>query len=416
ALWFLDAGDLSWPIRNNVNALLPWSLQRELRMPGANPEAEELLAKKITARLAASAQRVVFSFPKNKTEGTQRSSPLLRSLGLQKAELEHLAPADVEAEPVLLEEFSDELPIPQVPDLVALGGVEILKLQAACAFRAFAEKRLGSSEIRQLELGMDARELGSVLHRALEHFWEQVGSQENLKQMTKLDRDTTLRAAVDHALHRAESIAQSEWERAYLGLQRERLADLINQWLAVEMQRRPFSVKTSEEGVKNAQVGPLLLNLRVDRVDLTEEGEVIIDYKTGVAKTSQWEGDRPDEPQLPVYAIVTRALHPDNPPADIAFAQVRTGKDMALESVFEKVTDQKIIPRKRTELFEEQLNQWQGVLEQLANKFHSGYAEVDPKQYPKTCEHCAQRILCRLNPAAFDEDLDEETSGDLGNG
>ena len=47
----------------------------------------------------------------------------------------------------------------------------------------------------------------------------------------------------------------------------------------------------------------------VDRLDrLPGGGYAIIDYKTGAVSPAQWEGDRPDAPQLPLYAatLVTR--------------------------------------------------------------------------------------------------------------
>jgi ATP-dependent helicase/nuclease subunit B len=199
-------------------------------------------------------------------------------------------------------------------------------------------------------------------------------------------------------------------------MQSTRLKSLLERWLAIELRRAPFTVKESEQEIQAVQIGPLRLNLRVDRIDLTEHGEVIIDYKTGGAKAAQWEGARPDEPQLPLYAVITRASRPDTSLGDIAFAQIRAGKEMAFESFSEKITVDKPPRRKRNKPFEDQLDEWQRVLEGLAIQFHSGHAEVDPKQFPKTCEHCAQRTLCRLNPASFDEELDEETSIDPGNG
>jgi probable DNA repair protein len=416
ALWFLGAGDLSWPIKSAVNPLLPWPLQRELGLPGANPTAEDVRSQKITARLAASAQQVVFSYPKDTADGTQRPSPLLRSLHLQETELASLAPPDAEAEPVALEEFSDRLSITPLPELATSGGVEIIKLQAACAFRAFAEKRLGSTELREIELGLDARELGSVLHHILEHFWKEVGSQAALKLMSKEEREAALNLAISYGLQKAAAIARTPWEQAYVDLQQKRLMKLLDQWLELEMRRDPFLVRESETTMRDVQVGPLRLNLRVDRVDVTDEGEVIIDYKTGGAKATHWEGERPDEPQLPLYAVVTRAAQPDTPLVDIAFAQIRAGNEMAFESFSQKITAKKPVQKKRELSFEEQLDEWQRVLEDLAQAFHSGNAEVDPKNYPETCKHCAQRILCRLNPAAFDEDLDEETSAGFGNG
>ncbi|QHS50936.1 PD-(D/E)XK nuclease family protein [Edaphobacter sp. 12200R-103] len=415
ALWFMGAGDLNWPIKSAVNPLLPWPLQRELGLPGANPTAEDARARKITARLAASAQQVIFSYPKAMADGTQRPSPLLRSLHLQKIELASLAPPDIEAEPVALEEFSDRLPIAPLPELASSGGVEIVKLQAACAFRAFAEKRLGSSELRKIELGLDARELGSVLHHILEHFWKQVGSQAALKLMSKEEREASLSLSIGYGLQKAAK-ARTSWERAYIDLQRKRLMKLLDQWLELEMRRAPFVVRESEATMRDVQVGPLRLNLRVDRVDVTDEGEVILDYKTGGAKAAHWEGKRPDEPQLPLYAVVTRAAQPDTPLVDIAFAQIRAGNEMAFESFAQKITAKKPVQKKRELSFEEQLDEWQRVLEDLAHAFYSGNTEVDPKNYPETCKHCTQRILCRLNPAAFDEDLDEETPAGSGNG
>ena len=43
--------------------------------------------------------------------------------------------------------------------------------------------------------------------------------------------------------------------------------------------------------------------VRIDRVDrLADDARVLIDYKTGAA-TTDWRGDRPDNPQLPIYAL-----------------------------------------------------------------------------------------------------------------
>ena len=48
--------------------------------------------------------------------------------------------------------------------------------------------------------------------------------------------------------------------------------------------------------------------------------------------------------------------------------------------------------------------------------FHDGQLQVDPKQYPVTCNFCAQRILCRLDPAtlAAGTDEPEETEAERG--
>ena len=49
----------------------------------------------------------------------------------------------------------------------------------------------------------------------------------------------------------------------------------------------------------------------------------------------------------------------------------------------------------------------------LAEDFYSGQARVEPKHYPKTCAHCDQRLLCRLDPATLDANsLDEDSATD----
>ena len=57
---------------------------------------------------------------------------------------------------------------------------------------------------------------------------------------------------------------------------------------------------------------------------------------------------------------------------------------------------------------DEQIQAWRFILEQLANDFASGHANVAPKEYPFTCTHCAQSLLCRLDIASLEAD-DEET-------
>jgi ATP-dependent helicase/DNAse subunit B len=44
----------------------------------------------------------------------------------------------------------------------------------------------------------------------------------------------------------------------------------------------------------------------------------------------------------------------------------------------------------------EQLIGWRECIEQLARDFLDGRAEVDPREYPKTCEHCGLESLCRI--------------------
>jgi probable DNA repair protein len=415
AVWFVGAADLTWPSRASVNPLLPWALQRELGIPGIDPATDDVHARRIVQRIAASAPTSVFSYAAESRDGKQRPSPVLDTLDLAAADNAEIAPSLEEPVIVTLEEFADTTPLPPLPDRIVRGGAEILDLQAACGFRAFAERRLWSTELREIELGMDARERGNGVHETLEYFWNEVGTQTSLREMTSDQRHTALSRAIEYGLRRA-SIHATGWDQAYLDVQRARLRNLLEPWLEIELKRDPFSVKLSEKSFEDVSIGPLRLNIRVDRVDVSQSGEIIIDYKTGMAKPSDWRTTRPDEPQLPLYAVLSAAAQPETKLADVAFARIRPGKEMALDSFTSKVTSERKKAKPQPISLDEQVEEWRTVLTDLAEAFHRGDARVDPKKYPKTCSYCAQRILCRLDPVAFDEDLDEEEAVDTGNG
>ncbi len=103
--------------------------------------------------------------------------------------------------------------------------------------------------------------------------------------------------------------------------ERVRLNLLLTLWLDVERKRAPFAVENLEQGAQVAQFAGLNFAVRVDRVDRLADGaRVLIDYKTGAA-IADWRGDRPDNPQLPIYAL----LQPEALVA-VAYARVNAGR------------------------------------------------------------------------------------------
>jgi hypothetical protein len=136
---------------------------------------------------------------------------------------------------------------------------------------------------------------------------------------------------------------------------------------------------------------------------------MILDYKTGRAEPAQWLTDRPDEPQVPLYAILSEAPRI----AGVAFAKVQLGEQMKLEGYATQRDLLTKTPRRNDGItLDARIAEWRRVLTKLAEEFAAGDARVRPKLYPKTCEHCAQRLVCRLDVAALDEDVDEEMGGD----
>ena len=400
AVWFLRGGDLSWPVTASSSPLLPWQMQRELRMPGADIARDREKARRITERIARSAGRVVFSYAKETADGKQRPSPVLDGL-----ELEEMGAAAVEVEhaPIAVEIVEDRAGIQPLPDQVVRGGAQILQLQAACGFRAFAERRLWATEIEAAGLGLDARESGNIIHKALELFWGEVETQERLKAMTQGQQDALLRQCIVEALSKTAELSATAWDEAYVEMQRDRLMRLLGAWLDMEKVRPEFAVKLSEKNFEDVQIGPLRLSVRVDRVDVTAVGELLIDYKTGAASPNDWLTERPDAPQLPLYAVLS-----EQEVKGVAFGLVRAGKEMGLKGYAGE--DGILVKASRMKMpMEMQMEEWKRVLEGLANAFHAGDARVAPKSYPMTCRHCAQRELCRLDVSVLEQNEDEDS-------
>ena len=410
AIFFLGCSDLSWPASTSTNPLLGWRLQRDLGMPGSDPALDRSHASAVTQRLIASTHSIVFSYARQTEDSHQWPSPLLAGLNLQPAEP---LPSKSPAAQVVLEEVTDSASIP-ITNPKVRGGSSVLKNQAACAFRAFAEARLASAPLKSQTAGLDAGERGSLIHATMAKLWGDLGNQAVLRALTLDQRRALLDDAITHALHRLSENQSSAWDSAYLAIQRTRIHRLVGSWLEMELERAPFEIKSLEQKFDDVSFGPLELDIRVDRIDtlLDEDGnpkgDILLDYKTGDAKPAHWQGDRPDDPQLPLYA----AISDPGTLAAVGFISLRPGKAMGLTGYADE--DEVLLKRATFDAnsLEDQIELWRNVLITLADSFAAGDATVGPKIYPTTCKYCAQRILCRVDPALLASRLDDEDTDD----
>ena len=132
-------------------------------------------------------------------------------------------------------------------------------------------------------------------------------------------------------------------------------------------------------------------------MDESPDGQrIVIDYKTRAPAAGAWLGERPDEPQLPLYLV---AAEPGA--TAIAFAQVRANdmKFVALAAGKDILPGARTLPdgrlKRAAESWEAQLAAWREELERLASDFAAGRAGVYPK--PGACEYCDQKPLCRIH-------------------
>ena len=194
-----------------------------------------------------------------------------------------------------------------------------------------------------------------------------------------------LAPAIDRAARAA--VAEAKLEEPFAALERARLSKLAREWLEVEKARPPFEVAALEEKRRLA-VGGLELSGRVDRVDRLESGgQAVIDYKAGKPSPNQWMDARPEDPQLPLYALNTEGV------SAVAFAKLRTGEMRYMG--FSRAKD--AIPKVRSaENWGTLLEGWRRELDALGAGFAAGDARVDPKQLLSTCRYCDLQTLCRV--------------------
>jgi ATP-dependent helicase/nuclease subunit B len=381
ALWMAGFHAGVWPESPRPNSFLPLPLQRAAGMPHSSPERELAYARRLTARLLSSAPEVICSYPRHSGEETLRVSPLIEPVPEVS---QGAAPPDTVLRRVFAAGVAMEVQPPdQAPPLAAgtlqHGGINVLQDQAACPFRAFAVHRLGAKEAEEADLGLSAIERGTVAHQALESLWTELKTQKELlarpreeiaalvSRYVKKALDGRLRRRHKNPLlDRASDLEQTRWER------------LLSAWIDEERHRPDFDVIACEES-REVEAGGLKLRIKADRIDRLADGTfAILDYKTANnLSVKDWEGERPDAPQLPLYAVKSeRAI------SAVYFAKLAPGDVGTLGHDGPELATR--------------VAGWTAVVDGLGSSFLRGEAAVDPKTPAQTCKYCHLHVLCRI--------------------
>lgn len=396
-LWIMGMHDNAWPAAPSPDPFLPFSLQRRFNLPRSSPDRELEFAGTLTARLLSSAPTVIVSHPRREGDSDLRVSPLLTALPeVVEADLGLAASAGY---PELLRRSSrmetvQDHRAPPCGDVPFRAGTFLFKLQAACPFRAFAELRLAARAPDDPEPGLNALDRGQLVHGILERVWEQLRSHQALVTIGEKALAELVRSQAGSEIREFARFRRILRNTRFAAIEQERLERVIGQWLVLEKQRQAFTMLEQEEG-RRVTLGGLRMNIRADRVDRLESGElVILDYKTGECRPSDWDGPRPDEPQLPIYAATAGA-----PVAGVFFGSLKTRAFgfRGLAGSAGIVPDVRV-PDEQPPL-EETIEEWREVLDRLGRDFRAGEAVVDPKDPRKTCRHCALPALCRIGQA-----------------
>ncbi|NHA14469.1 PD-(D/E)XK nuclease family protein [Thioalkalivibrio sp. XN279] len=390
AIWVTGLHDGVLPASVRPSPLLPASLQRELGMPRACPDTEQVLARRLVEQLGAAAAEACFSYPLSDGDEPLRPSPVLARLGTPEAGAE--VPGGIALRTFAARRVAEVRDVrgPAVAGEVR-GGSNLLADQSACPFRAFALHRLHARPLESPRSGVDPRRRGSFLHDALRILW--AGWQQ--RAVAAAAGPAARAAAIRAALRSASARNLADQPRGLMEIEIEAGAQVIEALLAIDLERPEFEVVACEHPFE-ITLGPLRVRGRMDRVDRVGAGLLVIDYKTGTADPRGWDDERPAEPQMPLYAIALEAsvaglFYGSLKPGAIGFS----GRQREAEP---PPIGGRAVRQLEPVEWDAMLAGWHGVLAHLANDFGAGHAAVDPLWPTRrngSCAYCRLATLCR---------------------
>ncbi|WP_310692899.1 PD-(D/E)XK nuclease family protein [Thiohalophilus sp.] len=252
-----------------------------------------------------------------------------------------------------------------------------------CPYQYYAARALQLKPPEEIREALSKADYGERVHRCLQALHTPVAG---LPEPFDAPFELANRAA---AIARLEAISQAVFadvladnfeHQAWLGQWRAFIPGYIDWQIA----RRQGGWQVCEtEQRSEGQLGAVAIRGRLDRIDRSDAGVAILDYKTGNTIPKPAEVSRGEAIQLPFYALLQQQQDPDQPVAEVAYLH------------FEK-------PEKRlklncslaaTEL--QQLGEAVGErLQTLVNQIEAGqglpaWGDAD------TCKYCDMALLCR---------------------
>jgi len=402
-LWIMGLNGETWPLPPRPNPFLPIRVQRKHNVLHASPEREFAFALQITRRLLGAGKEVIVSYPATDGETQLTPSPLISHLALMNTD-----PAAAHRwahlfNHIEFEQLTDQQG-PAVDGHVHVsGGTGLVKAQAACPFSAFAGYRLNARPLESPDSGLNDRNRGTLVHEALEFFWEELQTHSRLMAISPGDLDTSVKKAVDRAVSAMAVRHPRTFKQRFSAIEKQRLVALLLEWLEMDRQRSPFTVIGREKKLVHTIAG-IELRTYADRIDRLDDGRlVIVDYKTGEPSVKDWFTARIAEPQLPLYSFVV-----DAPVAGVVFAQVKKGAVKYLGVAAEKEMipgaawpGKKRSPMEKVSAITAVIDRWQEQIESLADEIRQGYAAVAPVSINKRCKYCELGPLCRVGEVGY---------------
>ena len=384
SLWVMGLSDQCLPAKTQRSAFIPAQLQIDLSMPHSNASRELHFAQKTLQRLRRGCTNsLVFSYPQLQGDSPNLPCALVTAVPAYT----RITPASAALKKSELLAMEEGYKITILSEEQPSGGTALLGNQAKCPFKAFAEHRLFAKALPQTTEGIDNKERGTIVHKIMELLWVELKSQHQLMSYS----DTTLDPLINKAIEQALSALKEEHKLSPVvhDVEHTRLKRLILSCLAWEKQRPSFEVVALEQSY-TINLSGLDIKLRVDRLDQVDDKKWVIDYKSSIPANKPWNEDRPQEPQLLLYALLNEEINA------LLFLQIKTGSILC-SGLSEQKSDLKGVGTlKKEEDWDSTRNKWQQQLNDLAQEILNGHCPPKPIN-SALCIYCDFKNLCRID-------------------
>jgi hypothetical protein len=395
-LWVTGLNQLDWPGSPTPTPFIPVRHLKAASVARSDVDGEVAFARRLMRHWRASAGMVVFSHAVVRDDVPCRRSALVDEVA-PTVDLHLDAPGlalshpHFAALPVSALNTFDDVEVGSA-DLQRLQnrGSGILRDQSACPFRAFARYRL------------HARQVTPRIHFPTRRtaVWQPTplcAACSIVCWTRKSPISTYGRFAIAASESAAAAIASlGPLPALFRDSEQNRMTALLLEWLELERLRPPHRIVANEVATELVLHG-IEFDLRIDRVDVVPDGSLlVVDYKTAQTNPNVCHRARPEEPQLPMYALSTPGV------AAIAFAQVErdecrmigwSGITYSIAQSAERVRFNQVGTSDAG--WNVQLDEWRASLTGLATEFRSGVSAVRPRD-AFACNECNLHALCRI--------------------
>jgi probable DNA repair protein len=396
SIWVASLDSAQWPPPPKPDVFIPLRLQTTAGIPWASAMGQARAARRSLAAWRAATSALTCSWARLEGDAHRSPSPLLPREALQTtAAAPRATPLAQALRQVPLERITDVQGRPVDTRHPVAGGVTPLTLQAECGFHAYAQVRLAAEELEEPAPGIDARERGMLLHKALELVWIKLKDHFHLSSSQGL-RKPLIADSVEAAVVAVFGGHVPRELQAAVEREKLRLEDLIEVLLTAELARPSFDVVALETR-RVVDIAGGRFELRIDRIDATEGGYVILDYKSGDAPAPVWNEDKFRDPQLLAYLLAEAGRHVQAL-ANVSLANRRArfrGKASrtGLLPGVAGMNPNKVPAEEIDAAWQASLERWLLKLAGLATDYIAGHAPVQPA--PDVCRHCHLTVLCR---------------------